>query len=287
MRYPRKRQSILYVILSEGVTMSEPRYFASDEKYEVELNRLRSLEGVYDPTTIRHLEMIRVSEGWNCLEVGAGAGSVTQWLSIHVGPAGKVVATDIDPRFLRRLSVPNLEIRQHDILKDDLETGWYDLVYCRGVLMHLSEPEKGLKRMADAVRPGGWLLIEEFDYGSSLSTDVTNPSAVLFTSTLRALFDFHRKRGIVDPYFGRRVRSLVEQLGFVDVGQEGWTRMFRGGEPMARLSAMTLQAAAKPMIAAGLLTQEQHDSVQRLYLDPAFYYLGLTMFAAWGRRPAN
>ena len=127
MRYPRKRQSILYVILSEGVTMSEPRYFASDEKYEVELNRLRSLEGVYDPTTIRHLEMIRVSEGWNCLEVGAGAGSVAQWLSIHVGPTGKVVATDIDPRFLRRISFPNLEIRQHDILKDDLEKGQYDL----------------------------------------------------------------------------------------------------------------------------------------------------------------
>jgi len=267
--------------------MSEHRYFASGEKNELELNRLRLLEGIFDPMTIRHLEMIAASEGWNCLEVGAGAGSVAQWLSTRVGPTGRVVATDIDTRFLRRASVPNLEIRQHDILKDDLETGQYDLVHCRGVLMHLPEPEKGLKRMADAVRPGGWLLIEEFDYGSVLSTDVTNPSAVLFTTTLRALFDFLRKRGTLDPYFGRRVRALVEQLGFVDVCQEGWTRMYRGGEPMARLSAATLQAAAKPMIAAGLLTQEQHDSVQCLYLDPAFNYLGLTAFAAWGKRPSN
>ena len=60
-----------------------------------------------------------------------------------------------------------------------------------------------------------------------------------------------------------------------------------GGEPMTHFSAMTLQAASKPMIAAGLLTQEQHDSVQRLLMDPAFNYLGLTAFAAWGRRPAN
>ena len=44
---------------------------------------------------------------------------------------------------------------------------------------------------------------------------------------------------------------------------------------MARLSAMTVQAAAKPMIAAGLLTQEQHDSVQRLFLDPAFNFSDL------------
>jgi ubiquinone/menaquinone biosynthesis C-methylase UbiE len=189
--------------------MTEQRYFTSNEKDEVELNRLILLENIFDPTTIRHLEMIRVSEGWHCLEVGAGAGSVARWLSARVGPTGKVVATDIDIRFLRQLSVPDLEIRQHDIIKDDLETGQYHLVHCRAVLMHLPEPEKGLKRMANAVRPGGWLLIEEADYGSVLSTDVTNPSAVTFTSTLRALYDFLRKKGTVDPYFGRRVRGLV------------------------------------------------------------------------------
>ena len=120
-----------------------------------------------------------------------------------------------------------------------------------------------------------------------LSTDVTNPSATVFTSTYRAGSDFLRKRGILDPYYGRRVRGLVEQLGFIDLGHDGWTRVGRGGEPTMRLNAMTLQAAAKPMIAAGLLTQEQHDSVQRLYSDPTFNYLGITMFAAWGRRPAK
>ena len=267
--------------------MSQQRYIASDEKDEVERNRLALLEQTYDPITVRHLETLGVTAGWNCLEVGAGAGSVAQWLSTRVGPTGKVVGTDIDTRFLRQISVPNIEIRQHDIIKDDLETGQYNLVHCRDVLMHLPEPEKGLKRMANAVRPGSWILIEEVDMGSVLSTDVTNPSAVPFTTVLRALFDFLRKKGIVDLYFGRRVRSLVEQLEFIDVVHEGWTRVGRGGEPMMRFPAMTLQAGAKPMIAAGLLTQEQHDGVQRLLLDPTFHPLGPTSFAAWGRRPAN
>ncbi len=267
--------------------MSEERYFTANEKDELELDRLRLLENMLDLTTIRHLEMTGISEGWHCLEVGAGAGSVVQWLSRRVGLAGKVVATDIDIRFVRELSVPNLEIRQHDIIKDDLETGLYDLVHCRFLLAHLSDPEKGLMKMANALRPGGWLLIEEPDYGSLLSTDITNPSAVTFTSVLRALFDFLRAKKIVDPYFGRRVRGLIEQLAFTNMGQEGVTRVNRGGESWARLNAMTLQVAAKPMIAAGLLTQEQHDSVQRLLIDPAFNYLGLTAFGAWGRRPAN
>ncbi len=267
--------------------MSEKRYYTSNEKDEVEIKCLRLLEKIFDPTTIRHLEITRVSEGWKCLEVGAGAGSVAQWLSARVGHAGKVVATDIDLRFLHQVSFPNLEIRQHDIIKDDLETGQYDLVHCRCLLMHLPEPEKGLKRMANAICPGGWLVIEELDYGSTLSIDITNPSAVTYASIIRALYQFLRERGTLDPYFGRRVRGLVEQLGFTDIDQEGWTRVARGGEPVIRWGAMTLQAAAKPMIAAGLLTQEQHDSVQRLYLDPTFYTPAWTLFAAWGKRPPN
>ena len=124
--------------------MSEEKYIAADEKDEEELKRVKLIEQILDPITIRHLETIRVSKGWNCLEVGAGAGSVAQWLSTHIGTTGKVVATDINTRFLRLISAPNLEIRQHDILKDDIEKGLYDLVHCRGLLMHFPEPEKAM-----------------------------------------------------------------------------------------------------------------------------------------------
>jgi hypothetical protein len=104
---------------------------------------------------------------------------------------------------------------------------------------------------------------------------------------VRTFFDLGRKMGINDSYFGRRVRSLVEQLEFTDVGQEGWTRVNRGGDLMSRLHGMTLQASAKPMIDAGLITQQQHESGQRLLSDSDFYYPGATLFAAWGRRPVR
>lgn len=265
--------------------MSEHQYIAAGEKDEAELNRLRILERIFDPQIKRHLDVIGVSEGWKCFEGGAGSGSVAQWLSTRVGSAGKVVATDVNIRFLRLLSAPNLEIHQLDMIKDEVEKGHYDLVYCRTLLMQLPEPEKALKKMADALRPGGWLLIEEFDWGSELSVDVTNPSSAVFTTTLRAMADFLRKRGMVDPYFGREGRSLLEKLGLVDVKHEGWTCMVRGGEPLARFDGATLQMASKPMIAAGLLKQEDLESVQRLLQDPTFGYPGPTMFSAWGKKP--
>jgi len=267
--------------------MSEHRYMHSNMKDEVELGRLRLQAGIYDPVTIRRLETIGVAEGWKCLEVGAGAGSVAQWLSQRVGPTGRVVATDIDTRFLQRMGAPNLEIRRHDILKDDLEKDEYDLVQCRLLLMHLPEPEKAVKRMADAVRPGGWLFIEDTDYGSTLSNDVTDPTGVLFSTTSRAFYDSLRKRGVLDPYVGRRLRSLVEQLGFVDIGQDGWTRMYRGGEPAMRNWIEAYELAGNLMIAAGCITQEELDRFPHAFSDPAFNWIGPIMFGAWGRRPVQ
>ncbi len=265
--------------------MSERKPISSTEAEEEKLNRLRKLETVLDPITTRHLETIGVAEGWKCLEAGAGAGSVAQWLSTRVGSTGKVVATDIDTRLLKHLSIPNLEIRQHDIVNDDLEVGEYDLVHCRRLLVTLQKPEKALKRMADAVRPGGWLIIEEDDYGSMLSTDLTNPTAAPFVEAWRGGIGAMRKMRILDPLLGRKVRGLIEPLEFTDVSQDGWTRINRGGDPTAQFDAATMQMAAKPLIGAGQLEQEQFNSILGLLQDPAFYYLGFTMFSAWGRKP--
>ena len=268
--------------------MAEERYIHSSEKDEVELDRLRIQEGIYDPNTTRRLEIIGVAKGWKCLEVGAGTGSVAQWLSQRVGPTGKVIATDIDLRFLTHVSGPNLEVRRHDITKDSLETGYYDLAHCRLLLSHLPEPEKALRTMADTLRPGGWLVIEDHDHGSVFSIDVTDPSATPFATAIRALFGLAWKTGMrPDPYFGRRLRGLMEGLGFSDVGQNGWTRMYRGGEPVMRFWSVSLQAGAKVLIANGLATQVQLDSALSRFTDPTFNMVGSTMFAAWRRKPVQ
>lgn len=265
--------------------MSEHTPISATETEGQKLDRLKKLEAVLDPISARHLETVGVAQGWKCLEVGAGAGSVAQWLAKRVGSSGKVVATDIDTRFLERLSVPNLEVRQHDIAEDGLEAGAYDLVHCRRLLVTLQEPERALKRMADAVRPGGWLLVEEDDYGSMLSTDLTNLAATPFVEAWRGGIAALRKMRILDPLIGRRVLELMEPLGLEDVTQDGWTRINRGGDPVADFDAATMQLAAKPLTGAGQLEQEQFAKILRLLQDPTFYYLGFTVFSAWGRKP--
>jgi ubiquinone/menaquinone biosynthesis C-methylase UbiE len=95
-----------------------------------------------------------VAEGWHCLEVGAGGGSIATWLCDRVGAAGHVVATDIDPRFLDAVGSPNLEVRRHDIASDPLPEAAFDLVHTRLVLVHLPEREAALRRIVRALKPG-------------------------------------------------------------------------------------------------------------------------------------
>jgi len=103
------------------MTQPEGRYFAADAAFEAEDERLRLVEAYADPITVRHIAAIGVLPGWRCLEVGAGRGSITRMLAERVGPNGRAVATDINPRFLANLKVSNVEVRRHTYLRP---AGW-------------------------------------------------------------------------------------------------------------------------------------------------------------------
>jgi SAM-dependent methyltransferase len=93
--------------------------------------RLSALSTLYDPGTIQCLFALEVSEGWRCLEVGAGPGSIAIWLSNHVGLRGQVVATDVNMRFLERMKRSNLKLLRHDLTTEPLPEGEFDLAHTR------------------------------------------------------------------------------------------------------------------------------------------------------------
>src|SRR5215831_15455082 len=102
---------------------------------EVERERLTLLERLNDPLSAQQLDAIGVGEGWHCLDVGAGGGSITRLLAERVGEAGSVLATDLDPRLLEPLAGPRVEVRAHDLLVDPLPEAAFDLAHVRFVLV--------------------------------------------------------------------------------------------------------------------------------------------------------
>jgi trans-aconitate methyltransferase len=115
--------------------------------------------------TKRRIEHLGIADGARCLEVGGGRGSITRWLCEIVGPAGRVTATDIQVGFLDTVDAANLDVVRHDIRTDTFPQGSLDLVHTRAVLMHVPDDSDLLPRMVSWLAPGGWMLLEEPDFG--------------------------------------------------------------------------------------------------------------------------
>jgi SAM-dependent methyltransferase len=260
-------------------------YVAKDSPDAFEGQRLALLTQVPDPITIRRLTDLGVGPGWRCLDAGAGDGSVARWLAQRVGPEGHVVATDLNPRFLAGHELPNLEVRRHDVLEDDLEPAHYDLVHCRFLLMHLPDPVRAMWRLVEAVRPGGWLLVEEADTGCFAPADPGHPRSAGFQRRTQALRAAVQAAGGFAYSFGRRLPALVERFWLQDAGHDGVTLIARGGDPAARFLRMTAQLLRGR--AARGLTEADFDELERDYEDPSFWFVAGTDFGAWGRRPGS
>jgi len=93
----------------------------------------------------------------------------------------------------------------------------------------------------------------------------------------------------IDVEFGRKVRRLIEKLGFQDVGSEGTTKIVRGGESWARFEVTSYQALGERL--KDVLTEEEAkllenwDKVKSLLENPSFYYVSYPLISTWGRKP--
>ena len=247
--------------------------------------RLALIEARYDPGTIRHLESLGVNEGWHCLEIGGGGGSIAEWLCRRVGSSGHVVATDINPRFLQALKLPNLEVRRHNIVDDALEEGAFDLVHTRAVLVHLGERDTALDRLVAALKPGGWLLAEENDFASFVADPRAGDVAC---ERLAKLIKAHQAAGGgVDVFYGRRLYADLYARGLVNVGAEGRSWMGRGAAPSAQGLRLSYTQMRKVLLGSGELDAAELDACLALFDDPNFLFMSATIMAVWGRRPGG
>ena len=255
--------------------------YVFDNRAEETKQRFGALEEIYDPISIRHLEPFVVL-GARCLEVGGGSGSIARWMSERVGESGRVVVTDINTRFLEAITAPNVEIRNHDITKDPLEESAFDVVHTRLVLLHLPEKERALDRMIAALKPGGWVVLQEFD-ALSMTTDPTVIESEHLLRSQVALWDVMAARG-ADVRFGRQLYPALESRGLLDVQAEGHVMVHRGGAAGARLMRSNFDQLRDALIEAGL-TEEEFEQDRVLMEDPKVYWLSQILWTVWARKP--
>lgn len=245
--------------------------------------RFSALEALYDPWTIQHLDARGVTEGWHCLEVGGGSGSIAQRLCGRVGPTGHVLVTDIDTRFLDLLAGPRLSVQRHDIVVDTLPEAAFDLVHARLVLQHLPGREQALRKMVTALKPGGWIVIEDFDWIAMVPATAT--AMPVYSNVQNAVWHLMTQRG-TDGFYGRQLWGRLRTQGLLEVEAEGRVCMYQGRSPGAQLLLAAVEQVRETLLRSGSVTEQEIDAYRELLADPDFALLSPVMMTSWGQRPA-
>jgi len=270
--------------VSPEVPESSPdhRYLLDNARMEAG-ERFTWLAELFDGVTRGHFDRLGVTAGWRCWEVGAGGPSIPRALAASVGPTGYVLATDINPAWLD--SDGGYEVRQHDIVQDPPpQPGTFDLVHARLVLVHLPDRARALATMAAALRPGGWLLVEDADTELQplACLDEFGPAQERANRLRRAARELLARRG-ADLRFGRTLPRALRAAGLVDVAASGFFPV--GGVACNRLEAATVRMIRTELLAAGLANDADIDAhlaaVDAGELDLTY----APLISAWGRRP--
>ena len=111
-----------------------------------------------------------VGAGPRWLELGAGEGAFTLALADLLGAGGEIVAVDRNASALRRVTAElprrfpttRLDAVVADF-RDELPTGPFDGMLAANSLHFVTDPASVLRRAAEFVRPGGRVVVVEYD----------------------------------------------------------------------------------------------------------------------------
>jgi ubiquinone/menaquinone biosynthesis C-methylase UbiE len=260
-----------------------------------EYERLRAQARAWEPAMARLLDGLGLGPGARCLDAGCGPGESMRLLAERVGPSGSVTGIDIDGPLgeqaldmLRGEGHGQCAFARVDLTAGDaIPGGPFDLVYARLLLFHLPERVAVLRRLWDAVAPGGHLLIQDYDVRSSDVLPALD-SIDEWRRVVHAAFD---ARG-ADPEVGAHLPQLFARAGIgapdgTDVA--GRLESFADG---ARFFIGVHQGIASAAIAHGITTEDDAAALRTRIARDAERYPDRPvqwplLVGAWKRKPAR
>jgi ubiquinone/menaquinone biosynthesis C-methylase UbiE len=183
----------------------------------------------YSPPTIEHHASRTVARhaafllphlrpGMTLLDCGCGPGTITIGLAQAVAP-GQVVGIDMEPRVVLAASVlgkerglSNVRFQVANVFELPFPEDTFDAVFAHALLNHLDQPIRALKEMGRVLKSGGVIGVRTGDEGGRIIAPVNQVLEAYYELHARIWQDYGR-----DLQFGRQLRSLLRQAGFVRV----------------------------------------------------------------------
>ncbi|HEY0739488.1 MAG TPA: methyltransferase domain-containing protein [Herpetosiphonaceae bacterium] len=227
------------------------------------------------------LDLAPMLPGQCVLDVGCGVGHMALRFAEIVGSSGQVVGIDKSEIFIReaqrRAQQRNLAVdfKVGDAQQLDLPDQSVDLCWTERVLMYVENPEQALDEMIRVLKPGGQLIIFDFDYDATI-IDVKNRD--LTRRIVRILSD-----SVPSSWIGRQAQRLFKERGLQEV-QATIPVIRTNFTPYKMVFGGTLSQAVKD----GLLDAEELDGWWRELEQSeqaGTFFVGSPGFIVYGRKP--
>jgi len=252
------------------------------------VGRLNVLHGIYSPMGRQALLEAGLIEGMRVADFGCGTGTMTRMLASMVGPSGSVTGVDVHAPQLDQAAelcamedLTNTNFHNADACNTGLPGNFFDLAYCRFLLLHLPNPEACVREMWRVLKPGGIVVIEDGDLASAGSVPPT---------ALDAFADLFGRMGPirgVDYSISNRLGHLVANAGFSSMGLKVHQPAERAGAS-GLLLKWSVEEAGPAFIQAGLITEAQLkrtlSQMANAVVDPNVLAFAPRMSLVWGRK---
>jgi SAM-dependent methyltransferase len=180
--------------------------------------------------------------------------------------------------------VKNITFVQASATDTGLPKESFDMVYCRFLLIHLTDPEGALREMYQLLKPNGVIACEDGDLTSAGS----EPTSRL--QDFSTLFGRLGPRWGVDYTLGRRLFQMVLGANFSEAEITFNQPVFAKGENK-RLLELSVAEAGPSFVAAGLISPEELETslqeMRRLADDEKVLALMPRMSQVWARKGVN
>lgn len=236
------------------------------------------------------LDRIGIEAGSSCLDLGCGAGGITDLLAARVGPDGRVLGVDVDEFSLAAarawaegLGLRGVTFQTGSIFDNDLAPESFDLVHLRYVITTIGKHEEVVRAALRLVKPGGVLALQEAD-AEGINAYPKSPAFDRLKDLLVSVF----VRIGADPFAGRQVFRLLRDAGLREVDFRACTARARGHDDLSDYLPQTVLSVREAILKYGLMKEVEIDEAVaacRAHLaDAETISTTSTVFQAWGRK---
>jgi SAM-dependent methyltransferase len=262
--------------------MSRDDYLLANQPSELE--RLQLQSRVWEPAGRELLSKVGDGSGRHTLDVGCGALGWLRILSEWVGPTGRIVGTDIDESllaaaraFLEAEGISNVELVVDDLFESKLEPQSFDLLHARFVIAPLGRGREQVDSFRRLVKPGGSLVLEEWDLGSWHF----NPPAPAAERLIQLLSEVFAALG---GEAGRGLPELLREVGIEEPEADAHVVTLKPSHPYLRLPlqfSVALESRLLERVREDELASLRGEAETEL-AEPGRWGTTFTLIQSWG-----